>query len=60
MSIDTETAARVAKLARIRVEEEDLPALLVDEAAAVGAEEGGRDGGGARVGGLARPVGLFA
>ena len=27
MSIDTETAARVAKLARIRVEEEDLPAL---------------------------------
>jgi len=27
MSIDTETARRVAKLARIRVEEEDLPAL---------------------------------
>ncbi|EPX85150.1 Asp-tRNA(Asn)/Glu-tRNA(Gln) amidotransferase subunit GatC [Salipiger mucosus] len=27
MSIDTETAARVAKLARIRVEEDDLPAL---------------------------------
>lgn len=27
MSIDRETAARVAKLARIRVEEEDLPAL---------------------------------
>jgi aspartyl-tRNA(Asn)/glutamyl-tRNA(Gln) amidotransferase subunit C len=27
MSIDTETAARVAKLARIKVEEEDLPAL---------------------------------
>ena len=27
MSIDKETAARVAKLARIRVEEEDLPAL---------------------------------
>ena len=27
MSIDIETAARVAKLARIKVEEEDLPAL---------------------------------
>ena len=27
MSIDTATAAKVAKLARIRVEEEDLPAL---------------------------------
>jgi len=27
MSIDTETAARVAKLARIRVEDEALPAL---------------------------------
>ena len=27
MSIDTTTAARVAKLARIKVEEEDLPAL---------------------------------
>ncbi len=27
MSIDTETARRVAKLARIRVEEDDLPAL---------------------------------
>jgi len=27
MSIDLETARRVAKLARIRVEEEDLPAL---------------------------------
>ena len=27
MSIDTETAARVAKLARIRVEEDALPAL---------------------------------
>ena len=27
MSIDLETAARVAKLARIRVEEDDLPAL---------------------------------
>ena len=27
MSIDTETARRVAQLARIRVEEEDLPAL---------------------------------
>jgi len=27
MSIDIETAARVAKLARIKVEQEDLPAL---------------------------------
>ncbi len=27
MSIDTQTAAKVAKLARIRVEDEDLPAL---------------------------------
>lgn len=27
MSIDIETAARVAKLARIKVEDEDLPAL---------------------------------
>ena len=27
MSIDTATAAKVAKLARIRVEDEDLPAL---------------------------------
>ncbi|OSP55222.1 Asp-tRNA(Asn)/Glu-tRNA(Gln) amidotransferase subunit GatC [Pseudoruegeria sp. SK021] len=27
MSIDTDTAARVAKLARIRVEDQDLPAL---------------------------------
>ena len=27
MSIDLETAARVAKLARIRVEQDDLPAL---------------------------------
>jgi aspartyl-tRNA(Asn)/glutamyl-tRNA(Gln) amidotransferase subunit C len=27
MSIDRDTAARVAKLARIRVEEDDLPAL---------------------------------
>ena len=27
MSIDTDTAAKVAKLARIRVEEADLPAL---------------------------------
>ena len=27
MSIDTQTARRVAKLARIRVEEQDLPAL---------------------------------
>jgi aspartyl-tRNA(Asn)/glutamyl-tRNA(Gln) amidotransferase subunit C len=30
MSIDTETAARVAKLARIRVEEADLPALAAE------------------------------
>ncbi len=27
MSIDTETARRVAKLARIKIEDEDLPAL---------------------------------
>ena len=27
MAIDTETAARVAKLARIKVEDSDLPAL---------------------------------
>ncbi|WP_324754374.1 Asp-tRNA(Asn)/Glu-tRNA(Gln) amidotransferase subunit GatC [Roseovarius sp. Pro17] len=30
MSIDTSTAARVAKLARIRVEEDALPALVDD------------------------------
>ena len=30
MSIDTETARRVAKLARIRVEDEALPALAQD------------------------------
>lgn len=30
MSIDLETAARVAKLARIRVEEDELPALAQD------------------------------
>ena len=30
MSIDTETARRVAKLARIRVEEEALPALALE------------------------------
>lgn len=30
MSIDTETARRVAKLARIKVEDEDLPALAED------------------------------
>ncbi len=30
MSIDTETAARVAKLARIKVEEEALPALAAE------------------------------
>ncbi|SMX23488.1 Asp-tRNA(Asn)/Glu-tRNA(Gln) amidotransferase subunit GatC [Boseongicola aestuarii] len=30
MSIDTETARRVAKLARIKVEEADLPALAQD------------------------------
>ena len=30
MSIDTETARRVAKLARIRVEDADLPALAQD------------------------------
>ncbi len=30
MSIDTETARRVAKLARIRVEEEELPALAAE------------------------------
>ena len=30
MSIDAETAARVAKLARIRVEDENLPALAAE------------------------------
>ena len=30
MSIDSDTARRVAKLARIKVEEEDLPALAED------------------------------
>ena len=30
MSIDTETARRVAKLARIEVDERDLPALAVE------------------------------
>lgn len=30
MSIDTETAARVAKLARIKVEEDALPALAAE------------------------------
>ncbi len=30
MSIDTETARKVAKLARIRVEEADLPALAAE------------------------------
>ena len=30
MSIDSETARRVAKLARIRVEDDDLPALAQD------------------------------
>ncbi|WP_299755797.1 Asp-tRNA(Asn)/Glu-tRNA(Gln) amidotransferase subunit GatC, partial [uncultured Boseongicola sp.] len=30
MSIDTETARRVAKLARIKVEDADLPALAQD------------------------------
>lgn len=36
MSIDTETAARVAKLARIRVEPEDLPALAQEFNAILG------------------------
>jgi aspartyl-tRNA(Asn)/glutamyl-tRNA(Gln) amidotransferase subunit C len=36
MSIDTATAAKVAKLARIRVEEEDLPALAQDFNAILG------------------------
>ncbi|MEO1797100.1 MAG: Asp-tRNA(Asn)/Glu-tRNA(Gln) amidotransferase subunit GatC [Pseudomonadota bacterium] len=36
MAIDTETAAKVAKLARIRVEEEQLPALAEDFSAILG------------------------
>jgi aspartyl-tRNA(Asn)/glutamyl-tRNA(Gln) amidotransferase subunit C len=36
MSIDTSTAAKVAKLARIRVEEEDLDALAQDFNAILG------------------------
>jgi aspartyl-tRNA(Asn)/glutamyl-tRNA(Gln) amidotransferase subunit C len=36
MSIDTATAAKVAKLARIRVEEEELPALAQDFNAILG------------------------
>ena len=36
MSIDTETARRVAKLARIRVEEADLPELAKEFSAIVG------------------------
>lgn len=36
MSIDRETAAKVAKLARIRVEEADLPALAEDFNAILG------------------------
>lgn len=36
MSIDTDTARRVAKLARIRVEEDDLPALAGDFNAILG------------------------
>jgi aspartyl-tRNA(Asn)/glutamyl-tRNA(Gln) amidotransferase subunit C len=36
MSIDTTTAAKVAKLARIRVEEEDLAALAQDFNAILG------------------------
>jgi aspartyl-tRNA(Asn)/glutamyl-tRNA(Gln) amidotransferase subunit C len=36
MSIDTATAAKVAKLARIRVEEEDLDALAQDFNAILG------------------------
>ena len=36
MSIDTSTAAKVAKLARIRVEEEDLEALAQDFNAILG------------------------
>jgi aspartyl-tRNA(Asn)/glutamyl-tRNA(Gln) amidotransferase subunit C len=36
MSIDTTTAAKVAKLARIRVEEKDLPALAQEFNAILG------------------------
>ncbi|GAA5065939.1 Asp-tRNA(Asn)/Glu-tRNA(Gln) amidotransferase subunit GatC [Maritalea mobilis] len=36
MSIDTATAAKVAKLARIKVEEEDLPALAQEFNAILG------------------------
>lgn len=36
MSIDKDTAARVAKLARIRVEEDDLPALAQEFNAILG------------------------
>jgi len=36
MSIDTTTAAKVAKLARIRVDDEDLPALAQDFNAILG------------------------
>jgi aspartyl-tRNA(Asn)/glutamyl-tRNA(Gln) amidotransferase subunit C len=36
MSIDTETARRVAKLARIKVEEKDLPALAQEFNAILG------------------------
>lgn len=36
MSIDIDTAARVAKLARIKVEEEDLPALASEFNAILG------------------------
>lgn len=36
MAIDIETAAKVAKLARIRVEEEQLPALAEDFSAILG------------------------
>ncbi len=36
MSIDTATAAKVAKLARIRVEEEDLPSLAQEFNAILG------------------------
>jgi aspartyl-tRNA(Asn)/glutamyl-tRNA(Gln) amidotransferase subunit C len=36
MSIDTDTARRVAKLARIRVEEADLPALAGEFSAILG------------------------
>jgi len=36
MSIDVQTAAKVAKLARIRVEEEDLPALAQEFNAILG------------------------